>query len=220
MRDDLKALGKRIRDARRDANLTQEEIGRQLSSSKQLVSHWETGRSEITVFDLAKVAKMCGVSPDYLLTGVLRASSHKSLLPAGDQIIGFATHEDCFAIARGSIGASDLKEKHTCHVEVSSRAFRTLVPERAMEPAFSTDTQITIDPNVAPQPGDLILVALLASDELMFRRYQPTSSARKGVEPPYLLKSDNNFFEPRQVTRADKPVWLGTLVERLIFGPR
>ena len=220
MRDDLKALGKRIRDARRDANLTQEEIGRQLGASKQLISHWETGRSEITVFDLAKVAKMCGVSPDYLLTGVVRATSNKALPTGVDQIIGFASRDDCFAIARGDIDPSDLKEKHACHVEVSARAFRTVIPERAMEPLFAADAQITVDPNVTPHPGDLILVALNGSDELLFRRYQPSSGGRRGVEPPYVLKSDNSFYEPRQVTKSDKPVWLGTLVERLIFGAR
>ena len=70
MRDNLKALGMRMRAARVDAKLGQLEIANRLGVSKQLASHWELGRSEITIFDLAKFAQITGTSAEYLLTGL------------------------------------------------------------------------------------------------------------------------------------------------------
>jgi ribosome-binding protein aMBF1 (putative translation factor) len=69
MRDDLKVLGRRLRDARVDAGLSQVDIARRLNISKQLVSHWELARSEIAIGDLVKVAQITGTSTDFLLTG-------------------------------------------------------------------------------------------------------------------------------------------------------
>src|SRR5262245_38043938 len=71
LRPGLAPLGKRIQQARRGAGLTQPQVGRALGVSKQQVSHWETGRSDITREHLLHLAKLFDVEMDWLARGTL-----------------------------------------------------------------------------------------------------------------------------------------------------
>jgi 7-cyano-7-deazaguanine reductase len=71
LRPGLAPLGKRIQQARRGAGLTQPQVGRALGVSKQQVSHWETGRSDITREHLLHLAKLFKVEMDWLARGTL-----------------------------------------------------------------------------------------------------------------------------------------------------
>jgi 7-cyano-7-deazaguanine reductase len=71
LRPGLAPLGKRIQQARRVAGLTQPQVGRALGVSKQQVSHWETGRSDITREHLLHLAKLFTVEMDWLARGTL-----------------------------------------------------------------------------------------------------------------------------------------------------
>jgi 7-cyano-7-deazaguanine reductase len=71
LRPGLAPLGKRIQQARRGAGLTQPQVGRALGVSKQQVSHWETGRSDITREHLLHLAKLFTVEMDWLARGTL-----------------------------------------------------------------------------------------------------------------------------------------------------
>ena len=69
LRPGLLPLGKRIQQARRGSGLTQPQVGRALDVSKQQVSHWETGRSDITREHLLQLAKLFAVDVDWLARG-------------------------------------------------------------------------------------------------------------------------------------------------------
>src|SRR5262249_48208997 len=69
LRPGLVPLGKRIQQARRGAHLTQSQVGRALGVSKQQVSHWETGRSDLTREHLLHLAKLFKVETDWLARG-------------------------------------------------------------------------------------------------------------------------------------------------------
>jgi len=71
LRPALKPLGRRIQQTRQSANLTQMAVGRSLGVSKQLVSHWETGRSDITREHLLALAQLFGVDVDWLARGTM-----------------------------------------------------------------------------------------------------------------------------------------------------
>jgi transcriptional regulator with XRE-family HTH domain len=57
----------RLREARKDANLTQDEVGRALGLSRAGYGHLEDGSRSMTLDDLVKLAKLVGRSPAYLL---------------------------------------------------------------------------------------------------------------------------------------------------------
>jgi transcriptional regulator with XRE-family HTH domain len=60
-------FGKRLKQARLVADLTQEALGRKLGVQKQSVQHWEAGRWMPTLLLVPKVASALGVTIDWLL---------------------------------------------------------------------------------------------------------------------------------------------------------
>lgn len=63
-----KAIGENISLARTGARLTQIEMAGRLGVTQAAVSGWETGRRVPSVYMLARVAAVLGVSVDALLT--------------------------------------------------------------------------------------------------------------------------------------------------------
>ncbi len=62
-------LGQRLRQARLEAGMTQEELGKQLGVSRQTLSNWENGRSLPDVGSAVKLGKLYNISLDKLLSG-------------------------------------------------------------------------------------------------------------------------------------------------------
>lgn len=220
IRDYLKDLGKRLREARDAVGLTQDEIAKAVGGSKQLISHWETGRSEITAFDLWTVSKLCGVSMERLIGGTHTSYRQPDALPSGATLLSFATADECLAIARGDLALRDVQHKRVSHSQLSDRAMTLAVPDPAMEPTFNQQMIITVDAAAVPSPGECILVALLAKNELLFRRYIPKIERKGNLRAPFKLKGDNFYFPEREICASDKPVYLGRLVETVVHGNR
>ncbi len=80
-----RAISRRLREAREAKGLTQDEIARMLGVSKQLVSHLENSRSELTVPTGIRLAKEFGVSIEWLLTGSGRGPGSDGWSSAGSQ---------------------------------------------------------------------------------------------------------------------------------------
>lgn len=69
-------IGKRLKELREGANLTQDALGEFFRSakkpdglSKQAVSAWEDDRNQLTADQIIALCKLFKVSPDYLLLG-------------------------------------------------------------------------------------------------------------------------------------------------------
>lgn len=59
------SVGNRIKKARLNANLSQEELGDRIGRSQQFISHFEKGRRAIRIDLLASIAAVCGVPINY-----------------------------------------------------------------------------------------------------------------------------------------------------------
>lgn len=59
--------GDLIRDARREAGLTQADLGARLGTTQSAVSSWEHGRDMPRVDTLARILKACGFEADLVL---------------------------------------------------------------------------------------------------------------------------------------------------------
>ena len=62
-------IGERIAKCRKEKNLSQEYIAELLDVSRQAVSKWETGQTEPDTSNLIKLARIFGVSVEYLANG-------------------------------------------------------------------------------------------------------------------------------------------------------
>jgi len=129
------------------------------------------------------------------------------------------TMDQLLSIARGKLDPEDVDDKRLTYSACSARSYQFEVVDRSMEPTFPIGTAITVDREKMPAPGDCVLVALLAQNIVLFRRYRP-SAGSKPTEPPYTLRADNPDYEPISVTAKDKPIFLGTKVEHATLSSR
>lgn len=63
------SIGKRINELRTQHNFSQEYLAEQLNVSRQAVSKWERDLSSPDTGNMIKLAKLLGVTVDYLATG-------------------------------------------------------------------------------------------------------------------------------------------------------
>ena len=66
-------LGERIAQARKQAGLSQEQLGEKLGVSRQAISKWESGQTNPDVVYVAELCRLFGVSSDWLLLGMEHA---------------------------------------------------------------------------------------------------------------------------------------------------
>lgn len=69
MLPDYSIIGKRIREARLENNLKQEELANKLEVSVAFMSRIERGSSKINLKRLTQIAEILNISPGQLLTG-------------------------------------------------------------------------------------------------------------------------------------------------------
>lgn len=70
MRDiDLKAIGKRIQNRRKQRGYTQEQLADLLDVSIQMISNLERGNKSIRIENLVNLCDVLDVSTDFILTG-------------------------------------------------------------------------------------------------------------------------------------------------------
>lgn len=69
-RSDLQDIGQRIRTARVECNLTQEELANKVGVARGTINYWERGSREPKIGDVIRLASELNTSCDYLLQGV------------------------------------------------------------------------------------------------------------------------------------------------------
>lgn len=71
---DLKEIGKRIQQRRKQQGLTQEQLAEMMNVSIQMISNLERGNKSIRIENLIRLCQLLDVSTDYILTGKTSAS--------------------------------------------------------------------------------------------------------------------------------------------------
>lgn len=60
-------IGKRIKELRESQKLTQDELAKNLNTTRLTVAKWETGRQDLKTKNIFLISRFFGVSSDYLL---------------------------------------------------------------------------------------------------------------------------------------------------------
>ncbi len=66
---ELKEIGLRISNRRKQLNYTQEQIAEKMDVSVQMVSNLERGNKAIKIDNLVKISEILDISTDYILLG-------------------------------------------------------------------------------------------------------------------------------------------------------
>ena len=67
-------FGERLAEARKQAGLSQTELGEKLGLSQRAIAHWERRRSSLYADQVVMLCKVLGVAPEYLF-GIKSARS-------------------------------------------------------------------------------------------------------------------------------------------------
>lgn len=73
-------IGTRIKQARKEANITQEKVAEVLGVSRQTISNWENEKSYPDILSVLKMSDLYNVSLDYLLKGEVTMNGYLNYL--------------------------------------------------------------------------------------------------------------------------------------------
>ena len=66
---DYSIIGRRIKEARMERKISQEELAEKMEISVSFISRWETGRAKINLKRLIEISKILEVTTDFLISG-------------------------------------------------------------------------------------------------------------------------------------------------------
>ena len=76
----LKDIGKRIQNRRKQLGYTQEQLAEMMNVSIQMISNLERGNKSIRIDNLINLCQILRTSTDYILTGKIHACEHSILI--------------------------------------------------------------------------------------------------------------------------------------------
>ena len=201
-------------ERRKALKLTQAQLGKLVGGvGKAAVGHWELGRTLPVGHRWNQLTRALQTNSHYLLTGQYTPPAGQGTDPSSVVMLPEGTTEDVIGIAKGTLMLADLKQRKPAMSEGESADDKLYWTVNDAAVQFPKGSDIIIHFTVQPEPGDYVLVALLGDNpnSALFRRYRPAATSKPG-KPPYTLCADNKDYEPRVITRKDKPVLLGTAV--------
>ena len=194
MKSSLKSIGARISSARQKRSLTQGELAKRVGKSKQLVSAWENGRTEVLASSLVELGLALSVDMNWLLHGT-NPSAGVPALPQGTQVPLL----DCHHVQRMASGRFKLDERFkriAILADVSERAFCFRTSDDGMRPWILKGDLLIVDPVATIEPGTPALVLV--------------NSAAENDKAPLILARDIHFksselenYQLRLVSRND-----------------
>lgn len=69
-------IGQKLKSARQNVNLTQEEVADRIFVSRQTISNWENGKTLPDIVSVIKLSDLYGISLDELLKGDQKMMKH------------------------------------------------------------------------------------------------------------------------------------------------
>lgn len=216
MKPNLTTIGDRLRDARQRVGLSQPELARLLGKSKQLVSAWEQGRSEILTSTLISAAQILDTDINFLLLGVdstgkggLRVSPKGNLVP-------LMRAEEVISLAQGDLRLENVSNKVYTYFPTGPKAFGFEMPDTSMNGCISRGELVIIDPDKVIEPGNIV-AAVVYGDHgneldlpLLVLREIRFLSTQTG-KAPFDLAPFGRSYSTINIQKTDHATILGTL---------
>jgi transcriptional regulator with XRE-family HTH domain len=166
-------LGRRIKEAREAAGLSQAAVGAACTPpvSGQAVYKWEKGKAQPRAADLYMIARLTNRSVPWFLTGVELNPNIGNL--GNDNGPGRVVQSVEYSFINNYVSGNNpgtgatVRSSFPC----SDKAFQTIIEDDANSPDIQTGDSIIIDPERAPKPGKLVLVLHEGSPAV--GRYRP-----------------------------------------------
>lgn len=212
-------LSQRIREARKRARLSLDDVGKRLGVTRQAVSQWETGDAEITKERLFALPAILSCDPLWLFYGVgLPDPAASGTVPLTLRMHG---GRGVPKVAANEAAADHQRAMATANVivpvvfDVNPGAFALDVWDSRNSPDFLIGHRIVIDPSISYAPGDYVFVAVGKEARPLFGRLRVEAA---GSERRQYIRADNPNW-PEEPLDADSRI-IGRLVEHVRPHPQ
>lgn len=219
----MTGIGPRIRDARERAGMTQQALAEHCGVSRAAVAQWETGTTRPSLEHLRRAADAMGVWVSWI-TGEGEYSGREEeavpYRPRGRSVpvIDFVQAGDWNAVTDPYPPGRGMDNLVT-EQSLGANAFCLVVKGDSMAPDFAEDDKIIIDPDVAPQPGDLVVAKLEGDEEATFKKYRPRGFDAGG-QPIIDLVPLNEDWPTLRIDADRHGRIIGTMVEHRRYRRR
>lgn len=155
-------IGRRIKQARKRASLTQKELGEKIGVTPQSINQWETGVTKaISGTNLIKAAQALGTTPQWILHGSLLDPVDDELHeePARDKVplISWTTAGDwCETV--DEFHPEDAEDWVITTANVSDHSYALRIQGDSMEPAIPNGSIIIVDPHREAKHRSIVIV--------------------------------------------------------------
>lgn len=218
--DYLTMRSDRIRNKRKEMKLTQQKLGDLVGVSKTTVSQWEKGDYSPNGENLSSLARVLGVSIQWILDGkgddsfenVKPVSLGARQIPVLSYVqAGLLTELQEISQPDGELEYVQADE------DLGEGAFAMRINGDSMQPDFSEGDLVIIDPDIEPVPGDFV-AAKNGSDEATFKKYRPRGFNPSGAEY-FELVPLNEDYAPIRSDMSDVTI-IGVMVEHRKYRRR
>lgn len=202
----MNTLADRIRTARkRVPGLTQAKIGDAAGVSAQAVNMWENGKSRPTRENLAVVARMTGVTTDWLITGTelsepINARTIDAFRVSGRAVAMISVEQALTGLSEG-VDAPLINVVFPC----GPNSYAVVMPNDSNSPQFPKGSILVFDPDADREPERLVFAAFNGKPVFGHLNYE------------------NGPSGPIEIVRPSRPGWpearsdAGTLVVRAVL---
>lgn len=209
-------IGLRIRDARERANMTQQALADHCGVSRAAVAQWELGTTRPSLDHLGMVANALGVWVSWITGEGEYSGQEKEAVPYRPRgktipIIDFVQAGGWNSVADPyppGLGMDSLFTEQA----VGANSFGLAIKGNSMAPEFQENDKIVVDPDIAPQPGDLVVAKLEDEEEATFKKFRPRGVDGAGRPVIDLVPLNDDW--PTLHVDADHPGRIiGTIIE-------
>ncbi|MFA7833156.1 LexA family protein [Aeromonas dhakensis] len=225
-------VSERIKTRRSACGFTQEQLAARVGVTRVAVSHWERGGAEPKGRYLNDLADALGVTVDWLLTGDGEARGQPApevmpgyhnvepaVIPQGTRVpvLSYVQAGNWHEMCEQATAFDGNVEYVTAGVDVGPCGFGLWLRGQSMEPFFKEGDLIIVDPDEAPQPGDLV-VAKNGSEEATFKKYRPRGIDESGQEVFELVPLNDDY--PTMHSDRQHIQIIGVMVEHRSYRKR
>lgn len=159
-------FGSRLRQARKAARMSGPDLAKAIGVSNQTVSEWERDLYQPRGERLTALARLTHVRVDWLLSG---NGTELPVLGGGRLVPKIALDE--LSIFDPRVTDTSEKERVLSHFPCGSYSFQVTLKDNSNAPRFLPGDSVIIDPELEPNPGDMVLVVVGKTPH--FRKYKP-----------------------------------------------
>lgn len=208
-----KFVGQRVRLARRDKNLNQEELAERIGIHRNSLVRYERGERGIDVALLVRISEVLGVSLHWLVTGEGEMHAYPDVpesekLPVrfipvlGHVPAGFPRYTPEVVLEYLPVPATTARHPQT---------FALVVHGDSMEPRLTEGDRIIVCPD--PSPPNRALVVVLIDGETTVKEFK---IARQGRNTVHLLVPANPEYQPQVLGERDRIIGRVIAVQKML----